>query len=181
MREINLCQLDTVSLAGTTLDFLAPLGDLILIRRALYLLKNPFPLLSSGCISSSFEPGVGSCRCCDAICNTQTWVPPREHSSLRMVHRYVKHVDDEHVSKTLSAGGFTSSWLAMNYPGIKGLILDATFDHLEPLAIPRWCITFGMPLTNIFSSPECLPQCHPWCPALSTNSSTSTWLSRWIP
>ena len=43
MREINLCQLDTVSLAGTTLDFLAPLGDLILIRRALYLLKKPFP------------------------------------------------------------------------------------------------------------------------------------------
>ena len=40
MREINLCQLDTVSLAGTTLDFLAPLGDLILIRRALYLLKK---------------------------------------------------------------------------------------------------------------------------------------------
>jgi len=36
-----------------------------------------------------------------------------------------------------SIGGFTSSWLAMNYPGIRGLILDATFDHLEPLAIPR--------------------------------------------
>merc|ERR1712013_370517 len=34
-------------------------------------------------------------------------------------------------------GGFTSSWLAMNYPDIRGLILDATFDHLEPLAIPR--------------------------------------------
>ena len=25
----------------------------------------------------------------------------------------------------------------MNYPDIRGLILDATFDHLEPLAIPR--------------------------------------------
>lgn len=36
-----------------------------------------------------------------------------------------------------SIGGFTSTWLAMNYPEIKGLILDATFDTLEPLAIPR--------------------------------------------
>jgi len=36
-----------------------------------------------------------------------------------------------------SIGGFTSTWLALNYPEIKGLILDATFDHLEPLAIPR--------------------------------------------
>lgn len=36
-----------------------------------------------------------------------------------------------------SIGGFTSSWLAMNYPDIQGLILDATFDNLEPLAIPR--------------------------------------------
>jgi len=36
-----------------------------------------------------------------------------------------------------SIGGFTASWLAMNYPEIKGLILDATFDDLVPLAIPR--------------------------------------------
>jgi pimeloyl-ACP methyl ester carboxylesterase len=36
-----------------------------------------------------------------------------------------------------SIGGFTSTWLAMNYPDIKGLILDATFDTLEPLALPR--------------------------------------------
>jgi len=36
-----------------------------------------------------------------------------------------------------SIGGYTSSYLAMQYPEIQGLILDATFDHLEPLAIPR--------------------------------------------
>ena len=30
----------------------------------------------------------------------------------------------------------------MNYPGIRGLILDATFDHLEPLAIPRYHLWF---------------------------------------
>merc|ERR1719187_1795333 len=36
-----------------------------------------------------------------------------------------------------SIGGFTSTWLAMNYPEIKGLVLDATFDSLLPLAVPR--------------------------------------------
>jgi len=36
-----------------------------------------------------------------------------------------------------SIGGYTATWLAMNYPEVKGLILDATFDHLTPLALPR--------------------------------------------
>jgi len=36
-----------------------------------------------------------------------------------------------------SIGGFSATWLAMNYPDIKALILDATFDDLVPLAIPR--------------------------------------------
>ena len=35
-----------------------------------------------------------------------------------------------------SIGGYPSTWLAMNYD-VKGLILDATFDHLMPLAVPR--------------------------------------------
>jgi len=36
-----------------------------------------------------------------------------------------------------SIGGYTATWLAMNYPDVKGLVLDATFDDLLPLAIPR--------------------------------------------
>jgi len=36
-----------------------------------------------------------------------------------------------------SIGGYTATWLAVNYPDIKGLILDATFDSLVPLAVPR--------------------------------------------
>jgi len=36
-----------------------------------------------------------------------------------------------------SIGGFTTSWAASHYPDIKGVILDATFDELLPLAIPR--------------------------------------------
>lgn len=36
-----------------------------------------------------------------------------------------------------SIGGFSASWLAMNYPNVKAVILDATFDHILPLAVPR--------------------------------------------
>lgn len=36
-----------------------------------------------------------------------------------------------------SIGGFTTSWAAMMYPDVKAVILDATFDDLLPLAIPR--------------------------------------------
>ncbi|CAI4228872.1 unnamed protein product [Auanema sp. JU1783] len=36
-----------------------------------------------------------------------------------------------------SIGGYPSSWLAANYPKIKGLVLDATFDDVLPLAIAR--------------------------------------------
>ena len=41
-----------------------------------------------------------------------------------------------------SIGGFPASWLAMNYPQVRGVILDATFDHLLPLAIPRMPASF---------------------------------------
>lgn len=34
-----------------------------------------------------------------------------------------------------SIGGYSASWAAMNYPGIKGLVLDATFDDVLPLAL----------------------------------------------
>ncbi|KAH0559104.1 phosphatidylserine lipase ABHD16A [Cotesia glomerata] len=36
-----------------------------------------------------------------------------------------------------SIGGYTATWAAMNYPGIHGLVLDATFDDVLPLAISR--------------------------------------------
>lgn len=34
-----------------------------------------------------------------------------------------------------SIGGYTASWAAMNYPEVKALVLDATFDDILPLAI----------------------------------------------
>ncbi|KAH8868414.1 Protein ABHD16A [Schistosoma japonicum] len=33
-----------------------------------------------------------------------------------------------------SIGGYTASWIAMNYPDIAGLILDATFDNIDELS-----------------------------------------------
>ncbi|KAF2359861.1 Alpha/beta hydrolase fold-1 [Trinorchestia longiramus] len=36
-----------------------------------------------------------------------------------------------------SIGGYPASWLAQHYPDIRGLILDATFDHVLPLAVPH--------------------------------------------
>ncbi|KAG8194553.1 hypothetical protein JTE90_013300 [Oedothorax gibbosus] len=41
-----------------------------------------------------------------------------------------------------SIGGFSATWTAMNYPEIKGLVLDATFDDLVTLAIPRMPISW---------------------------------------
>lgn len=36
-----------------------------------------------------------------------------------------------------SIGGYPASWVAQRYPDIRGLILDATFDHVLPLALPK--------------------------------------------
>ena len=36
-----------------------------------------------------------------------------------------------------SIGGFTASFLAMSYPNIRGVVIDASFDKLLPLAVPR--------------------------------------------
>lgn len=36
-----------------------------------------------------------------------------------------------------SIGGFPATWAAVNFPNLQGLILDATFDDLLPLALAR--------------------------------------------
>nr|KAG5712462.1 hypothetical protein BaRGS_011436 [Batillaria attramentaria] len=36
-----------------------------------------------------------------------------------------------------SIGGYSASWAAMNYPDVKFVILDATFDDIVPLAITK--------------------------------------------
>lgn len=41
---------------------------------------------------------------------------------------------DEIILFGWSIGGFPSSWAAMQYPDIKGIVLDASFDDILPLA-----------------------------------------------
>ncbi|KAE8743992.1 hypothetical protein FOCC_FOCC009358 [Frankliniella occidentalis] len=36
-----------------------------------------------------------------------------------------------------SIGGYATSWAAMNYPDVKLVVVDASFDDILPLAIPR--------------------------------------------
>ena len=36
-----------------------------------------------------------------------------------------------------SIGGFTARFLAMSYPDVRGVVIDASFDKLLPLAVPR--------------------------------------------
>jgi pimeloyl-ACP methyl ester carboxylesterase len=33
-----------------------------------------------------------------------------------------------------SIGGYPATWAAANYPNVRGIILDASFDHVLPLA-----------------------------------------------
>ncbi|KAK9882835.1 hypothetical protein WA026_023450 [Henosepilachna vigintioctopunctata] len=47
-----------------------------------------------------------------------------------------------------SIGGFTATWAAMNYPDIKGLVLDATFDDILPLALNQMPEIIG-PIVNV--------------------------------
>ncbi|GMR43101.1 hypothetical protein PMAYCL1PPCAC_13296, partial [Pristionchus mayeri] len=64
--------------------------------------------------------------------------PEQTLSSADAVWQYATEVlgykEEEIVLFGWSIGGFPSSWLAANHPKIKGLVLDATFDDLLPLA-----------------------------------------------
>ncbi|KAK2152012.1 hypothetical protein LSH36_342g03001 [Paralvinella palmiformis] len=42
-----------------------------------------------------------------------------------------------------SIGGYPVTWAAMNYPQVKGVIVDATFDDIIPLAVARMPPSWG--------------------------------------
>ncbi|CAH1787289.1 unnamed protein product [Owenia fusiformis] len=44
---------------------------------------------------------------------------------------------DQIVLFAWSIGGYTATWAAMNYPDVKAVVLDATFDDLTPLAVAK--------------------------------------------
>ncbi|GMT19687.1 hypothetical protein PFISCL1PPCAC_10984, partial [Pristionchus fissidentatus] len=76
------------------------------------------------------QPGFGE--------STGAPFPEQTLSSADAVWQYATEVlgykEEEIVVFGWSIGGFPSTWLAANHPKIKGLVLDATFDDLLPLA-----------------------------------------------
>ena len=79
------------------------------------------------------HPGFGG--------STGTPWPRNEAAAVDVVLQYATHhLGFQPADITIfawSIGGHTATWAAMNYPDVSGLVLDATFDDLLPLAIPR--------------------------------------------
>ncbi|XP_014664828.1 PREDICTED: abhydrolase domain-containing protein 16A-like [Priapulus caudatus] len=68
-------------------------------------------------------------------------LPDQEASAIDIVMKYatkgLNFQPENIIIFAWSIGGYTATWAAMNYPDVKAVILDATFDDLEPLAIAR--------------------------------------------
>lgn len=71
--------------------------------------------------------------------------PAQEQNAIEIVMQYAMYKLQFPVENILlfgwSIGGYTSTWAAMNFPKVKGIILDASFDDLMPLALnhmPSW-------------------------------------------
>ncbi|XP_076057452.1 phosphatidylserine lipase ABHD16A isoform X2 [Oratosquilla oratoria] len=73
--------------------------------------------------------------------STGTPFPVQEQNAIDVVMQYAIHklnfTPENIVIYAWSIGGYVGTWAAMNYPQIRGLVLDATFDDVLPLAIPR--------------------------------------------
>ncbi|XP_022910096.1 phosphatidylserine lipase ABHD16A isoform X2 [Onthophagus taurus] len=77
--------------------------------------------------------------------STGTPYPSQEQNAIDIVVQFAIHKLGFNPENIIlfgwSIGGYTSSWAAMNYPDIKGVVLDASFDDILPLAVnhmPRW-------------------------------------------
>lgn len=67
--------------------------------------------------------------------------PPQELNAMDCVMQFAIHSLGFQPHNIIlfgwSIGGFPTTWAAMNYPEVKGVILDATFDDVMPLAVTR--------------------------------------------
>lgn len=65
--------------------------------------------------------------------------PRQEQNAIDIVVQFALHRLNFPAERIIlygwSIGGFTASWAAMNYPNIRAVMLDATFDHVLPLAL----------------------------------------------
>ncbi|XP_069979617.1 phosphatidylserine lipase ABHD16A isoform X2 [Penaeus vannamei] len=79
------------------------------------------------------HPGFGG--------STGSPYPSQEQNAADVVMHYALHElgfkPEDIIVYGWSIGGYTSTWMAMNYPQLGGLVLDATFDDVLPLAIMR--------------------------------------------
>ncbi|KAK7505112.1 hypothetical protein BaRGS_00003682 [Batillaria attramentaria] len=68
-------------------------------------------------------------------------MPEAEQNAVDAVMQYAIHrlgfPPDRIILFAWSIGGYSASWAAMNYPDVKFVILDATFDDIVPLAITK--------------------------------------------
>ncbi|VDK86256.1 unnamed protein product, partial [Litomosoides sigmodontis] len=90
----------------------------------------PTPLTLNYSVLGWNQPGFGE--------STGMPTPKQTVASIDVVIQYAVHKlgfpEDQIVIYAWSIGGFPATWAAANYPNIKALILDATFDDLLPLA-----------------------------------------------
>ncbi|XP_046996590.1 phosphatidylserine lipase ABHD16A [Schistocerca americana] len=67
--------------------------------------------------------------------------PPQELHAVDIVMQFALHklgfMPENIVLFGWSIGGYATTWAAMNYPDVKGVILDATFDDVMTLAVTR--------------------------------------------
>lgn len=78
--------------------------------------------------------------------STGTPFPEQEKSSIDTVMQFAINQLGFPVEKIVlfawSIGGYTASYAAMMYPDVKGLIVDATFDDILPLAVARMPVSW---------------------------------------
>ncbi|XP_045462824.1 phosphatidylserine lipase ABHD16A isoform X1 [Harmonia axyridis] len=90
------------------------------------------------------HPGFGG--------STGTPYPPQEQNAIDGVMQFAVNKLGFRMENIIifawSIGGYSATWAAMNYPEIKGLVLDATFDDIVPLAVNQMPTVIG-PIVDI--------------------------------
>ncbi|CAG9533347.1 unnamed protein product [Cercopithifilaria johnstoni] len=99
----------------------------------------PTPLTLNYSVLGWNQPGFGE--------SSGMPTPKQTAASIDAVIQYAIHklgfAEDQIVIYAWSIGGFPATWAAANYPNIKALILDATFDDLLPLAEAKMPRSWG--------------------------------------
>ncbi|XP_072887722.1 phosphatidylserine lipase ABHD16A [Hemitrygon akajei] len=94
-----------------------------------------------GCVSTPLEAGYSVLGWNHPGFAGSTGVPfpQNEANAMDVVIQYAIHRLNFRIEDIIlyawSIGGFTATWATMNYPEIRALILDASFDDLVPLAL----------------------------------------------